>query len=102
GLCSTDCSIVSFCSLILVSPSLAVDLNCAERNWRIARAAISLLRLSICENQPAVECSRSASTVSAGLYPKIGGSSLNHIAQSDLLVGNKSGQAHPVRRVFAL
>ena len=39
---------------------------------------------------------------SAGLYPKIGGRSFNYIAQTDLLVVDKSRQAHPVWRVFAL
>src|SRR5215210_6362551 len=61
-----------------------------------------LLRMPIGKSQPTVKRSRSAFTASAGLYPKIGGSSLDHIAQSDLLVRNKSGQAHSVRRVFAL
>ena len=59
-----------------------------------------LLRLSTCENHPTVKRIRSAFTASAGSYPKIGGSSFDHIAKSDLLVGNKSRQSYSVRRVF--
>ena len=58
-----------------------------------SKQAIFLVRLSICEDQPSVERPRSASTASAGLYSQIGGGSLDHIAQSDLLIGDKSGQS---------
>ena len=64
--------------------------------------AIPLSLMSPGENHPAVECSRPMFAASAGLYPKIGGCPFNCIAQPDLLVGDKSRQAHSVRWVFAL
>ena len=54
------------------------------------------------EYHPAVERSRPLFAASAGLDSKIGSRPFDHIAKPDLLVGDKSGQAHPVRRVFTL
>lgn len=54
------------------------------------------------KTQPPVQHSRSLVTASAGLYPKIGGCSLNYIAQSDLIFRDKSGQSHSVNWLFGL
>jgi hypothetical protein len=64
--------------------------------------AIPLPLMSPSENHPPVECCRPMFAASAGLYPKIGGRSLDRIAKPDILVGDKSRQAHPMWRVFAL
>ena len=61
-----------------------------------------LLLMSPGENHPAVECGRSALAASAGPYPHIGSRPFDGIAKPDLLVGDESGQAHPVRPEFAL
>jgi hypothetical protein len=52
--------------------------------------------------QPTVKRIRPASATSAGPYPKIGGSSLDHIAKSDLFIGDKSGQSYSVSWVFTV
>ncbi len=58
--------------------------------------------MSTGENNPAVECSRPAFAATAGFDPYIRRSALDDVAKPELLVRNKSRQAHSVRRVFAL
>jgi len=58
--------------------------------------------MPIGKNHPAIEHSCPVFAASAGLYPKIGGRSFNRIAKPDLLIDDKSRQAHSARRLFAL
>jgi hypothetical protein len=58
--------------------------------------------LSSGENHPAIESSRPLFAASAGLDAEIGGCPFDHIAKPDLLVRDKSRQAHSVRRECVL
>src|SRR5262245_42526021 len=87
----------------LISPWLD---DCSLASWSI----VNLLASWICglgllstasENQPPVEYSSSAFTATTGLEPYIGCGSFDDIAQPDLLVPDKSGQAYLMRPVFA-
>jgi hypothetical protein len=54
------------------------------------------------EDSPAVQRSRTAPAAAAGFDPYIRRSSFDYVAESDLLVGDESRQAHSVRGMFAL
>lgn len=56
--------------------------------------------MSIGENQPAVERSRSLLAAAAGLEPKIRGRPLERIAKPDFFIGDKSRQMHLMGRAF--
>ena len=58
-----------------------------------------LLRLATRENQPTVKRSGSTLTAFTEFYPKIRGRPSHHVAESDLLLGEKSRQVHTVREV---
>jgi hypothetical protein len=91
----------SFFSSSRLSPQDGAIVSVFSSIIDFCKHAISLVRLSICENHPAVKRICPATTSPAGSYSKIGGGSLNRITQPNFLAGNKSGQPYPVRRLVA-
>jgi hypothetical protein len=69
---------------------------------RISPDFVPLLPPTIGENHPTIEYNTSLFAASASLDAEVRSSAFNHIAKSDLLVADKSGQAHLVRRAFTL